>query len=154
MTTTETPDLITYEIARERIEAVASERPDYVNAVPRFAEDGETVIDYAPCIYFNEDGSPSCIVGTALAVELVEAGINCGTSTNEGGIYTLIQSGIRLTPRAAYFLQAVQGAQDEGATWREAFTRGVEKTDRRTADEDLNEVRPLHDDRAARGTDY
>lgn len=142
------PDLITFEIARDRIKAVAEERPDYVNAVPSIDEETEEPSDrFEECFYFNEDGSPSCIVGTAFAVELTERDVHAGAVANKTGIIGLVWGHkLALTPRAAYFLQIVQEEQDEGATWSATFENAVEKA--------AEKLPRLRDDRISSGYDF
>lgn len=116
---TETPTLLDFETVLARVEAVVAERPDYVNAVP--ATKGYS--EYKTCFYFNPDGSPSCIVGQALASELAAAGVRHGRSSNTHGVLQLLARDVTipLTEKAVRFLWRLQSQQDLGATWGDAL---------------------------------
>ena len=113
------PILLTYADAVERIEKAAEGREDYVNAVPD--DNG----DYPLCQNLNEDGSGSCIVGTAFRAELIEEGLTHTDDYNFDGISAILSNvlanRIQVTPKALRFLEAVQESQDAGNSWGTAI---------------------------------
>lgn len=140
MTETATvPVLINYAEALRRLEAVADGRKDYVNAV-RLA-DG-TLSD---CTNLKraEDGSivGSCIVGSAFAAELIEAGVTPEMRVNSGGVYAMLTDGlpgrVEVTAKAYQFLEAAQSAQDGGTAWGDAieYAKGRVEDDYDDADD-------------------
>lgn len=105
---------ITLEDARAAVIPIANANPDFV---------------YEPqshsCLYFTEDGAPSCIIGHAFADELQAAGIGWASEYNDTGFRMLGLAYNRFTESAVSWLSTVQMAQDTGYTWEEA----VEKAD-------------------------
>lgn len=108
--------MLTYDDAKVRVGAIAQARPDHK------ADD--------ECIYINRDGTPSCLVGTALVDELKALGITYGSPDNGTSIAVLTLSGkIDATPKALLFLQFAQDEQDGAQTWSEAFAKAVREVE-------------------------
>lgn len=101
--------------------AVAEKGDDYIDP---------TSHDFIGCAYFNNDGSPSCIVGHVLAY----AGI---TAADMGGfngyaasfVIRHLQPRLTFTPGAAAVLEAAQRLQDHGTTWRQTADRAANDPD-------------------------
>lgn len=75
------------------------------------------------CMYFGQDGQPSCIVGHAFPTELAEAGVEYGNSDNENSITGLVGDLlIDIEPLALDYLTIAQEQQDSGLTWASAVT--------------------------------
>lgn len=102
--------VITLDEVKRRVRAVAAERPEYVY---------QMVNDQ--CLYFNPDGTPSCLVGHALADELRAAGVSPGNRWNGKGIYFLIgELDLPIDQAARHYLSGVQSAQDSFTPWGQA----------------------------------
>lgn len=113
---------ITFEQAVERVKAEVDGRPDFVYTPIGDSEFGKT------CVYFTDDGQPSCLVGAAFAPELTEADVIL--NHNEDGISTLIDNGIlSATTKARDFLESVQANQDGGSPWGLALQYALESID-------------------------
>lgn len=123
--------VITYDEVFTRVVAAVNERGRlYVNSAPIVAGHPDFDPDLAgkdqgweTCRYFMPDGSPSCIVGVALAGELAESGVTPGSKSNERGIFQLLAKDVEipLTARAIRFLWRLQSMQDHGKPWGEAL---------------------------------
>lgn len=115
--------VITFDTAYARVKAVADERPDHTTGSD----------DFANCHYFEEDGSPSCLVGMAFADVLYAGGVDQDSHLNDEGVGSLVENGVLpLTQKAYYFLSSAQSTQDNGGVWRDATDsafRYVEEND-------------------------
>lgn len=96
-------------------EAVAAKGADYV-----YREQDRDDGGFVQCVYFEGDGSPSCIVGHVLAqLGKREQDLRFeGSSTpNTVGIESVLVDGVELDMGARRVLGAAQRKQDGGATW-------------------------------------
>jgi hypothetical protein len=118
---------LTYDEAVELLqEAVAKKGEDYVYEPPLvqtpYIEEGSQV---ALCVYFDDEGSPSCIVGHALAKKGVtrEALDNVDSELNRNaGPYGLESAEVISAPVGVIdLLSLVQDYQDQGTPWGEAL---------------------------------
>ena len=80
------------------------------------------------CIYFDDEGAPSCIVGHVLAkLGAIEGDLKSkigpGIKVNEALLTSLIIDGIELEEDAMNLLRAAQRKQDEGSTWGAAVSK-------------------------------
>jgi hypothetical protein len=88
-----------------------------------------TSVTEAECAYFDEDGSPSCGVGCALAqvgvtADMVEPWNICvGVDTLANH---LTYNNINLTPKAVKLLATFQSYQDQGNPWGVAWDHAVD----------------------------
>jgi hypothetical protein len=140
---TTTKTLLTFDDAVSRVEEAAKGREDFVydrkvpvlhpeTDEPELDDEGEPVTDSA-CVYLEDDQTPSCIVGCAFALDIVEVGITPGSTANEDGVGSLFRednllgSRYAVTRRAAVFLQAVQAEQDNKTPWGEAISKAKTK---------------------------
>lgn len=102
--------MITLDVARERVKATIAGREDYVYPRSRAAGgDGK-------CVYFEADGTPSCLIGQAFADELRKADPDFDYNTE--GVAAL-PDGLFDLP-AVHYLSRVQDKQDTGWTWGNA----------------------------------
>lgn len=114
-------ETIDFDTARKRIEAVVAANPlkqfDWLDP------------DVYGCVYFNNDNTPCCIVGTAFEAELREAGVDSENPYNGSGVYILHQEDIlRFTPKARRYLSLAQDYQDGGKTWAASAALAIEET--------------------------
>lgn len=73
------------------------------------------------CRYFNDDGTPSCIVGEAFAAELTKAGVRPSEGANQDSVQGLVNHGLLdMEPLALDYLTYAQEAQDTGDNWATA----------------------------------
>jgi hypothetical protein len=71
------------------------------------------------CVYFEKDGSPSCIIGH----ELAKHGIDYN---DENSVEQLVEAGfIKTDPATREFLLEVQAFQDAGAPWGVALSEAI-----------------------------
>lgn len=99
-------------------EVVAEKGGDYVYPRANMSDsDGNSAL----CVYFEPDGSPSCIVGHLLARKGITLS-TLGDDSNQVGVSSLVDDGIlacdKITADALYEAQA---SQDGGDTWGEAL---------------------------------
>lgn len=93
------------------------------------------------CRYFNDDMTPSCLVGTAFASELTEAGVTPADSSNEDNVQGLVDHGlIAIEPLALDYLTWAQDSQDSGNPWRTAVQAADEYLAERLASQQLIDV--------------
>jgi len=117
--------VLNYAAALERLnKAIEVKGADYVNAP--LNKNG-----FRPhCRNVNEDGSGSCIVGTAFLPEITTAGLTFEDEGNNVGVGSLLQSHldgqIQVTLKALRLLERVQDRQDSGDTWGDALTAAQE----------------------------
>lgn len=128
MTTITTTTALTYEDAKARLGKLAAERPDFVYErvlVPLVVdEDGDDERGgYEECRYFDIAGQPSCIVGHAYAAELREL-LATGEPV-EGASASPLLASLGADRRAQMLADRVQGLQDRGTPWGEAFATAV-----------------------------
>lgn len=97
--------------ARERLRKTVAGREDY--KYPRATRSGGS----GNCVYFEDDGTPSCIVGHAFADVLRAVAVD-GDSYNAEPVSALP---LDFTKRALAYLNAAQTAQDGGQPWGEAL---------------------------------
>lgn len=83
------------------------------------------------CSNYNEDGTPSCLVGRAL-----DAGGYISYEQVKGtpGVYSSIAEladilDLYLTPQAYIFLSSLQCEQDSGYTWGDSYTYASAKAE-------------------------
>ena len=93
-------------------QAVAERGADWVYP----AEDGEWMLDGSSCCYFLLDGSPACIIGTALH-KLGYGPNDVSEGTDAFGILTRWKAPLDVASAAGL----AQDAQDEGKPWGEAL---------------------------------
>lgn len=106
-------------------EVVAEKGEDYV--YPGAAKND---IPGARCKYFENDGTPSCIVGHVLA----RYGLTLEELTDVHNAWTtpakLLDLGlISTTPRVIELLAVAQGKQDFGSPWRVALDNALSRTE-------------------------
>ena len=86
------------------------------------------------CVYFDNDGCPSCVVGYVLADLGVtlggvhEIGRDPGSPSDSGNqiaISAVNVDGVQLTSGARHVLATAQRAQDNGQPWGEALNLAV-----------------------------
>lgn len=103
-------DLITLDVMKARLTAVAEARPEHIGV----GENGA-------CDYFF-DGAPSCIVGHAFEAEFRALGKD--VDTIGGDVYELASDEILpLTEAAMNYAGQVQSLQDSEVPWGEAIRR-------------------------------
>lgn len=74
------------------------------------------------CFYYNEDGTPSCLVG--LAIDKAGLTDHVWNKRAKVGAHDLLESMIPgIDTRLGVAVEAAQGLQDDGATWGEALAR-------------------------------
>lgn len=125
------PTLLRYADVVSRVEAVAKGREDYVYPKVTVVIEGETYSNGDPltdaiCVYLEDDQTPSCLVGQAFALDIVEVGITPDDQVNQDSVATLFVTSplgerYQVTRKAARFLAQVQGEQDTGIPWGQAI---------------------------------
>jgi hypothetical protein len=98
------------------IRRLAAESPDYVYERP-----GQS------CVYVEYIGDEligSCIVGKAL----VNLGVNPADLLFEEipGAYNLLRNPVKMAPEQVWWIDTVQGAQDDGTPWAESVAAADE----------------------------
>lgn len=78
------------------------------------------------CFYFNDDNTPSCLVGHYLAKlgldpEVLQGVMNTEEIVSQRIIERLMNAGIEFTPNAIRVLDRAQLHQDCGGTWGSAL---------------------------------
>ncbi len=130
-----TPTLLRYDDAVSRVRAAVAGREDTVYEkitleVPDGDEDEGTVPDYL-CAYLDIDQKPSCIIGQAFAVDIVELGVSPLSEVNQDSAATLFNDVLKpryaVTRKAARFLAAVQNFQDCGMPWGDSIEAATEE---------------------------
>lgn len=89
--------------------------------------------DPGHCRYFNDDGTPSCLVGHVLAYKGVAAVTFADRIDNETTVDGLRSWMLTADDRTARALRAAQAKQDSGEDWGTALAAAVhllEKADR------------------------
>jgi hypothetical protein len=99
--------------AQKRITDTVAGREDYV--YPRAGKGN------GQCVYFESDGTPSCLIGHALEAELRSIGTATSVA-NELGIEAQQFEGL-LTLDAMRYLASAQEAQDSGKPWGRALAQ-------------------------------
>lgn len=102
---------ITDEQFIQAMQDVVQGNEDYVYESPRAS---------GYCVYFDEKGNPSCLIGHALAKCDVEP-FDQDRLLQDNAYYVLPQYGI--SAKVAKAAQMAQQAQDCGETWQEALAR-------------------------------
>jgi hypothetical protein len=99
--------------------------------------------EYGDCVYANEDGTPSCLVGHVIARLDPDAFDNVVYKEQELGstpAHNLTNEGyVQLgfwDENTAYIMMEAQGAQDTGSTWGEAYQRALLDAKRRGVEVD------------------
>ena len=119
---------ITFDEAVARVSAVVSERPDFIYKTKETGDHAYT------CVYFEGDGTPSCLIGVAFAEELNEVDVIDGH--NDDGIDKIIDNGLlSATDKAKDFLSSVQCNQDAGSSWSISLRAALEGVDEDDYDE-------------------
>lgn len=104
--------MITYDEAVADLMAVVEGREGYVYEPDPF------------CMYFNPDGSPSCIVGHVLVRHGITA-LQVGTLNYSRAKRLSAEGVLDVDDRAENLLESVQGMQDKGIPWGEALTAAL-----------------------------
>lgn len=130
------PTLLRYDDALIRVREAVTGREDYVyekvtlvlddeGLDPDEAADAEEV-----CAYLDVDQTPSCIIGQAFALDIVEVGVTPLSEINQDSAAQLFNDALKgryaVTRKAARFLSYVQNSQDSGTAWGEAITEAIE----------------------------
>lgn len=104
---------------------IAVEGQDFIYKYDERAVHEDGTLGAAACSYYEEDGTPSCLVGRILH----NAGlIDPDTFTREGASAgQLVDSLGGFTPEARATLNRLQSYQDEGYTWGEALAYANEE---------------------------
>lgn len=105
--------MISLDEARARVKAAIAGREDYV--YPRSLSAGGD----GRCVYFEDDGAPSCLVGQAFADELRK--VDPANDFNHEGVAELAVGFPDLfDKKTVQYLQLVQDKQDTGWPWKAA----------------------------------
>lgn len=125
--------ILAYDEALERLQIAAKGREDYINAIPVTPDNNrwESWMERTPmfdiCRYLHADNTPSCIIGTAWAIELIEAGLTSDSRQNTTDVSIVLCDllGMTLTPKATELLKKIQFKQDDGYPWGTAIEAGI-----------------------------
>jgi len=133
---TSTPTLLRYEDAVARVrEAVAGREDTVYEGITLVLDDEDVDPDVAAdaeevCAYLDVEQKPSCIIGQAFALDIVEVGVTPLSEVNQDSAATLFNQALKdryaVTRKAARFLAAVQNAQDSGDAWGASIESAIE----------------------------
>lgn len=116
---------LTFEHAKELLEQLARENPDYIyREDPKAQESMHRAACFGNCLYKHWDGSPGCIIGHLISRFLGHTEFEVVEFNSPAN--TLRANGITYEVETVALLSVAQRAQDEGKTWSEAVSFGLE----------------------------